>query len=100
MRPRPVYIGVFIAVILGIYEHPYFSEPACAKTRFANQQIVLKLKKHHAEGHDVIIGQILPWLVRIDSLSPDDPDGPLPDLSSSGSFARAGDLESFKRQQG
>jgi subtilisin family serine protease len=76
MRPRPVYIGVFIAVILGIYEHRYFSEPACAKTRFANQQILLKLKKHHAEGHDVIIGKILPWLVRIDSLSPHDPDGP------------------------
>jgi subtilisin family serine protease len=76
MNPRPVYIGLFIAVILGIYEHRSVSEPACPRTRFANQQILLKLKKHPADGPAGVIGQILPWRMRIDSLSPDDPDGP------------------------
>ena len=75
MNPRSVSIGLLIVGILGLCEHFSVPETASAKTRFANQQILLKLKSHHENGPDSI-GQILPWRIRIDLLSTDDPDGP------------------------
>lgn len=77
MKPRTVYIGgLLIAGLLGIFEDQTVSEPAGAISKIENHQILLKLKKHSADGADGDIGQILPWRLRIDSLAPDDPLGP------------------------
>ena len=76
MNRRPVYIGLFIAVMFCIYEHRIVCEPVSAKTRFANQQVLLKLTKLDAASCLGVIRQILPWRIQIESLSSDDPDGP------------------------
>ena len=75
MKPGPFYRCLVLAAILGSYGQRSLYQPARADSQVSNQQIILKLKTHQAGSHDVL-RQILPWPVRIDSLSPDDPDGP------------------------
>ena len=76
MYARHVYLGLFMIFMLVAYDDLTVSEPTRAKTRFENQQVLLKLTEHITANHDAVIRQILPWTIGIESLSPDNPDGP------------------------
>lgn len=76
MRPRPVYVVLLIASLLGTQVDGNISEPLCPKTRFASRQILLKLKSNYVTDRDRIINQAFPWRIQIDSLASHDPGGP------------------------
>ncbi len=76
MNARSIYVCLLIAAVVCMRVDRRSPELSYPKAQVANRQILLKLKTNSATEPVRTIDQILPWRKRIDSLVPENPQGP------------------------